>query len=377
MVACGGTGGHLFPGIAVAESWQKRGGEVLLIISEKQIDALATEGYDHLEFERQQSIAMPRIYSPKMIGFGLGFLKGLLHSHKLIGRFKADAVIGMGGFTSTAPLVAGWLKRLPTFIHESNAIPGRANLLNAKFSKRALVGVEECIPHFGNHEATHCGTPLRPALVDQPSQAEAIEHLGLKPDRRTLLIMGGSQGALRLNEVIGESLAHLPADRVQVLHITGPRDYDMAKAAHVAAPDDLHTVAMPFCSEMQWPLAAADLALCRSGASTLTELAAYGVPAILVPYPYAAHDHQTKNAKVFVDRGAAVLWPQDELTPETFAERAAALIGDEDRIQEMGDAMKSLDLPGASEAICDVIHGHVSGRPVPAAEKAAPEKSEA
>lgn len=361
VVACGGTGGHLFPGIAVAESWQKRGGSVLLIISEKQIDALATEGYDHLEFERQQSIAMPRIYSPRMIGFGLGFLKGLLHSRKLIRRFQADAVIGMGGFTSTAPLVAGWLNRLPTFIHESNAIPGRANLLNAKFSSRALVGVAECIPHFGKHAVTHCGTPLRPALVEQPAQAEAIERLGLKSDRKTLLIMGGSQGALRLNEVIGESLVHLPAEQVQVLHITGPRDYDGAKAAHQASPADLHTVVMPFCAEMQWPLAAADLALCRSGASTLTELAAYGVPAILVPYPYAAHDHQTRNARVFVDRGAAALWPQAELTPESFAERVGELILDEAGLQGMGEAMRSLHLPGASEAICDVISGFVSG----------------
>ncbi|NNE92349.1 MAG: undecaprenyldiphospho-muramoylpentapeptide beta-N-acetylglucosaminyltransferase, partial [Verrucomicrobiales bacterium] len=149
VIACGGTGGHLFPGIAVAEAWTARGGEVLILISEKQIDTLATEGYDHLRFERLPSIAMPRITSPKMIGFGFKFLGGLGACRKLLKSFGADAVLGMGGFTSAAPLLAGKLAGLPTFVHESNAIPGRANKLNAKFARTVLVGFERCAAHFG------------------------------------------------------------------------------------------------------------------------------------------------------------------------------------------------------------------------------------
>lgn len=356
VIACGGTGGHLFPGIAVAEAWQRRGGKATLIISEKQIDALATEGYDHLAFERQQSIAMPRIYSPRMIGFAMKFVKCWWQSRSLIRKSKADAVLGMGGFTSTAPLVAGRMQRLPTFIHESNAIPGRANLLNARFSSKVLVGFEACSSHFGaTSSVVQVGTPLRPALIGDPDPEMAREKMGLKPGLRTLLIMGGSQGAQRLNEIVGESLQHLPADRVQVLHLSGPRDYEMVKAFHDKSPEALHTVVLPFCAEMQWPLAAADLSLCRSGASTLTELAAFGIPSVLVPYPFAAHDHQTRNAEVFVDAGGALLWPQDTLTPEGFAGKVSEILGDEATLQKMGQAMSSLHHAGASEAICDLI----------------------
>lgn len=361
IIACGGTGGHLFPGIAVAEEWLRRGGEPMLIISEKQIDTLATEGYEHLRFERQQSIAMPKLCSPKMFGFGVGFLKALGHSRKLIKQFKAEAVLGMGGFTSAAPLAAGKWSRLPTFIHESNAIPGRANLLNAKFSTRVLVGFEACAGHFPGDNISVVGTPLRPSLESPPKKADALAHFGLRPDRKTLLVMGGSQGARRLNELTGLALASLPADKVQVLHITGPQDFEAAKEAHDASPSDLATAILPFCSEMQFALAAADLAVCRSGASTLTELSAFGLPSVLVPYPFAAHDHQTKNADLFVSAGAAELWPQGELKEADFAARLSALLDDDQRLAAMGAAMKSLAVPDASERICDLVEKAIGG----------------
>ncbi len=362
VIACGGTGGHLFPGIAIAEDWQSRGGTALLIISEKQIDALASEGYDHLRFERQPSMAMPSLLSWKILGFGLTFLKGIFQNLRLLREFRADAVLGMGGFTSTAPLVAGRWLGLPTYIHESNAIPGRANLLNARFSTRVLVGFEACASHFGGRPVSVVGTPLRPSLKTRRDPAEARRHFGLLPDRRTLLVTGGSQGALRLNELVGESLPGLPADRIQVLHITGPQDFEMARAAHQRAPEGLRTVVIPFCAEMDQALSAADLVLCRSGASTLCELASFGLPAILVPYPFAAHDHQTRNAEIFSRAGAGQLWPQAELDLATFSSRLVALIDDEAGLQRMGEAMRSLAIPEASQRICEVIEEAIANR---------------
>lgn len=360
VVACGGTGGHLFPGIAVAEVWRKRGGEVMLIISEKQIDTLATEGFGHLRFERQQSIAMPGLFSPRMIPFGIGFLKGLSHSRRLLREFQADAVIGMGGFTSTAPLVAGRLGGLPTFIHESNAIPGRANLLNARFSTRVLVGFEACASHFSGRWISSVGTPLRTSMVNRPDRATALARFGLREDRKTLLIMGGSQGARRLNEMTSEALALFPADRVQVLHITGPQDFEAVEAAHEKNPVGLHSRVLPFCAEMEHALAAADLAVCRSGASTLTELAHYALPAVLVPYPFAAHDHQTRNAEIFSNAGAARLWPQAELTARRFTEAIVGLIEDEDSLAKMSRAMGTFATPNSGEMICDLIEADLS-----------------
>jgi len=357
VIACGGTGGHLFPGIAVAQEWRKRGGEVLLLISEKQIDTLATEGHDDLRFERLKSIGMPRITSPKMIGFGFQFLQGLFQCRKILKDFRADAVLGMGGFTSTAPLMAGWLKRLPTFIHESNAIPGRANKLNAKFARTVLVGFERCAKHFGDAKRTAVvGTPLRAAVEEKPDREAGLQHFDLRADRKTLMVMGGSQGARRINELIVEALPQLPADRVQVLLITGPLDYDTVAPAFEKA--DVGGTVVPFTSEIQFAYAAADLGICRSGASSLTELSHYGLPSILIPYPFAADDHQMRNAEIFSDPGAALLWPQDELEDgETFGSRLVALLDDEAKLGEMHEAMAALAVPDASARICREISG--------------------
>ncbi|MDC0276284.1 undecaprenyldiphospho-muramoylpentapeptide beta-N-acetylglucosaminyltransferase [Verrucomicrobiales bacterium] len=354
VIACGGTGGHLFPGIAVAEAWTQAGGDVLILISEKQIDTLATEGYDHLRFERLPSIAMPKLLSLKMISFGFKFLNGLRACRKLLKSFQADAVLGMGGFTSAAPLLAGKLAGLPTFVHESNAIPGRANKLNAKFARTVLVGFERCAKHFGEAKKTETvGTPLRPAVAEIPDAAVGRAHFGLDENRKTIMVMGGSQGAQRVNELVADAIKKLPLDKVQVLHITGPSDFDATKPAFDATPEAGKVIA--FCSDIQFAYAAADLAICRSGASTLTELAHYGVPSILIPYPYAADDHQTRNAEIFSDPGAAEMWTQNEIDEDNFADRLATLILDEPRMAEMKTKMKALAIPDASDRVCQVV----------------------
>lgn len=353
VIACGGTGGHLFPGIAVAEEWEQRGGKALLLISEKQIDALASEGHGHLRFERMPAVAMPGLSSPRMPAFLYAFVKGLLRCRALIRDFGADAVLGMGGFTSTAPLVAGWMRRLPTFIHDSNAIPGRANKLNARFARSVLVGFAECAPHFGGARVETVGTPLRPKVVVRPSREEAMEFFGLDPSRKTLMVMGGSQGAQRINELVAAGLERFGKAGLQVLHLTGPQDHESVAAAYAEHPEA--GVALPFCSEVQFAYAAADLAVVRSGASCLTEIAFYETPAILVPYPHAADDHQTANAKIFSGPGAAELWPQGQLSEEDFADRVVALATDADRLAEMKKRMAELAIPDASARVCDVV----------------------
>lgn len=362
VIACGGTGGHLFPGIAVAEAWRERGGEALLIISEKQIDALAAEGYGHLRFERQRAMAMPPLWSPRMLGFAAGLGGAFLRSRSLLKAFRAGAVLGMGGFTSTAPLMAGRSLGLPTFIHESNAIPGRANRLNARVSTAVLVGFPGCDRRFGAKTGTVVGTPLRPSVARKPPREEALRRFGLRPDRRTLLVMGGSQGARRLNELVCAALPGLPADRLQVLHITGPQDFEMSRAAHEAVTTGLSHAVLPFCADMENALAAADLAVCRSGASTLTELAYYGLPAVLVPYPFAAHDHQMRNAEIFSGPGAAELWRQEELEEGSFANRLADLMAREETLAAMSRAMAALAIPDAGRRICEVIAAAVDQR---------------
>lgn len=354
VIACGGTGGHLFPGIAVAEAWTRQGGEVLLLISEKQIDTLATEGYDHLRFEKMPSIAMPGLFSVEMPGFLLAFFRSLRACRRLLKDFRADAVLGMGGFTSAAPLAAGKMAGLPTFIHESNAIPGKANRLNAVFSRAVLVGFAECAPHFGKGKPVEfVGTPLRPSLTNRPSRVESLARFGLDPSKKTVMVMGGSQGARRVNELVAASLPAFAGAGIQVLHISGPGDYELVKPAYDASPSA--GVLRDFCSEIQYAYAAADLAVCRSGASTLTELGYFEIPSVLIPYPFAADDHQMSNAKIFSVPGAAELWPQGELDEESFSDKILSLINDDERLADMKVASEGMAVPDASGRVCEVV----------------------
>ena len=353
VIACGGTGGHLFPGIGIAEAWRKRGGEVMLLISEKQIDTLATEGFDHLHFERMPAIAMPRKTSPEMFGFFSKFIKAFFKCRKLFKDWGADAVLGMGGFTSTAPLAAGKLLGKPTFIHEANAIPGRANLLNAKFSDMVLVGFDFCAPRFEGSKTVVTGTPLRPSLVEKPTREESLEFLGLHPDRKTIMIMGGSQGAVRINELVAKSLPKFVEAGIQVLHITGPHDYE--KMTEVFLANRQAGTVADFLNEVQHAYTVADLAICRAGASSSVELAYFGVPAIMIPYPYAADDHQTANAAIFSAPGAAEMWKQSELSEETFADQIIDLVDDSLRLSRMKATMQQLARPDASNEVCDAI----------------------
>lgn len=359
VIACGGTGGHLFPGIAVAEVLRSRGHETLLFISEKQVDSLAAEGYGHLRFEKIPSMAMPRPWSAKMPGFLLGFAKGYRRCANLIRDFKADVILGMGGFTSTAPLIAGWRQGCRTYVHESNAIPGKANLLNARFCRKVLVGWQECASHFKKtgREIIVTGTPLRPRLLIHPKSEDAVRFFGLDPERRILAVMGGSQGARRLNQLVCAARPALEAAGIGIIHITGPADFaEMVKMTPGAAAIEGHSL-RPFLAEMENAYAAADIVLCRSGASTLSELAAFGLPSVLVPYPFAAADHQTLNARIFSEAGAAECWPQGELDESTFPARLLALCGDDAKLKGMRDKMRELGKTDAALRVCEVLEG--------------------
>jgi len=354
VIACGGTGGHLFPGIAVAEELVERGRKVVLLISEKQIDAQASKGYTHLRFERLPSVAMPKPWSPKMISFLLRFSRGLRTTGKLIEEIDAGCVLGMGGFTSTAPLVAGKWKGCRGLIHESNAIPGRANRLNARYAEFALVGWDACLKHFPEGKGKVVGTPVRPNLFKLPDKQAAREKFGLKPDVFTLLVMGGSQGARGINEAVCGILPEL-GDKglVQFLHITGASDLDRVRSVY-----DQHSATAyvsDFCSEMDWAYAASDLSICRSGASSLTEMSVVGLPGILVPYPFAADDHQTRNAEVFVEKEACLLMPQDSLNPQSLAQTVLELATDPVKLPSMSERMRQMSPDPAAQTIADLI----------------------
>lgn len=358
VIACGGTGGHLFPGIAVAQAARARGWETLLLISEKQIDALAVKAHGDLKFEKVPAIGMPKLLSPAMPKFLWRFFRTRRHCARLIREFRADAVLGMGGFTSLPPVMAGRRMGLRTYIHESNAIPGKSNRLTAKYCTAVLLGLEACAKHFPGKTVHVTGTPLRGGMTPA-DRAEARAFFGLEPDRRTVLVMGGSQGARGVNRAVLEAVEKLKdeADAPQILHITGPTEYESVKAGYEAAPGVKASVA-PFCDRMDLAYSAADLAISRSGASSLTELSAFGLPVILVPYPYAAEDHQRRNAEVFTARGAAVVCEEAELSGGRLGDVTRSLLADPAKLESLSRAIREMAPGDAAGRVCDVIAGN-------------------
>ena len=349
IIACGGTGGHLFPGIAVAQELRSRGHEVLLLISEKKVDATASQKYCNLRFEIVPAIAKPSTFSPKMLGFLWRLPKTVRDCRKILTREKADVVLGMGGFTSFPPVYAGSKMGLRTYIHESNAIPGKSNRLTARRCTAVLVGMDEAAGYFPGLQVVHTGTPVRQELNKLPPRDEACQFFGLDPAKRTLLVMGGSQGARSLNTVAVEGTI---GTGWQVLHLAGQDDFERVNQE---VGDRVGYQVMAFCSEMGAALAAADFCLARSGASSLTELSHAGVPALLVPFPHAADDHQTANAKVYERRGAAFLQTQEEVTAKKLKVILGELTGES--LDGMGAAMKGLAEPEAAAKIAKVVEG--------------------
>lgn len=353
IIACGGTGGHLFPGIAVAQAAKARGHEVLVLISEKQIDALASKGHDDLKFATLPAIAMPSVFSLAILKFLYRFWKASRECRRLIKSNGAHAVLGMGGFTSLAPLYAGRRSRLKTLLHESNAIPGKANRLSAKFCDLILLGLAECEKFFLPGKTRVVGTPLRESLKRNIAPEEAWRFFDLDPARKVILVMGGSQGARGVNESVLGALANLDPNSVQLIHLTGPQELGVVQRAY--AESGFRAYVAPFCQRMELAYTVASLCISRAGASSLTEISAFGLPSILIPYPHAADDHQTKNANVFVQAQAAVMIQERDLSSARLASLINDLLQNEPVRSSLSKNMRARSHQNSAELVCDAI----------------------
>lgn len=351
-IAAGGTGGHLFPGLAVAEVLHEKGHEVMVLTSEKHIDAVATEGRSEFRIERLPGMGLPRGISLEAAKFVFRFARGVSQCVGLFRDFRPSAVLGMGGFTSTAPILAGRIRGLPVFVHESNAIPGKANRLNGRIAGGLLIGFQDCEPECGGLRCAFTGTPVRRALLARPSTEEARLRFGLNPEWPTLLVMGGSQGARGINRVMIEVAGEFRGQPFQVIHITGTGDELMVRDAYREAAVPAWVGA--FHHAMQDAYSAATLAVVRSGAASLTELAFFQLPSILIPYPFAAEDHQTRNARVFERVGAGVLLPESGADAQTLAAAIRSVLAPQ-RHALMRAACGSLYVPDAAERVAGVL----------------------
>jgi UDP-N-acetylglucosamine--N-acetylmuramyl-(pentapeptide) pyrophosphoryl-undecaprenol N-acetylglucosamine transferase len=351
-IACGGTGGHLFPGIAVAVELQKRGCQIGLLISPKEIDQQAVKVARNMEIFTLPAVGLQ---NRNYLSFAFSFWKSFRAAIAVFKRRPPQAVLAMGGFTSAPPILAARKFGSKTFLHESNTIPGRANRFLARYVDEAFVGFPETVDRIRASKKSVTGTPVRPQFSEpSPSQVTACRSaLGLVPDLPTVLVVGGSQGASGLNELILSALPLLVSKKWQWLHLTGANDFEKVKAAY--RTQKLKAAVKPFLAEMELALGSATVAISRAGASSLAEIAAVRLPSLLVPFPAAADNHQYFNAHAFERTGAARLLEQKNSTPEKIAAILNELVEDEAARSKMRTALAPWHSPRAAIEIAENI----------------------
>src|SRR5205085_8404627 len=285
------------------------------------------------------------------------FSESLSRCRSIYRRFKPHAVLGMGGFTSTAPILAGRMRGICTFVHESNAVPGKANKIAGRMVRSVLLGFKECAAFFPKGRTEVTGTPIRTELKRLDRQT-ARQRLGLENDLTTLLVMGGSQGASGINQAMIKSLPALRDAALQVVHLTGAREEKLVADNYRRA--NVPAFVASFHHRMEEVYSAADLAAARSGAATLAELASFSLPGILIPFPYASDDHQTRNAEIFTKADAAIVVKEAEILDDILARRIREIIDDPVRLQRMSKNSARLSSHNAANAVVETMERYTA-----------------
>jgi len=348
LIAGGGTGGHLFPGVALAEELilREQGHQILFVGTRHGIEARAVPraGFD-----------LELIEVGGLKGKGLwGWLKGLLRipramwqSRRILKKYKPDVVVGVGGYASGPVLLAAWLMRLPTAVLEQNALPGLTNRVLGRFVRRVFVAFPQAEKFFKKSKVRLLGNPVRKALVDN-LQKNREQRAG-----RHLLIFGGSQGARILNQVVPDAVKTLTGrlPDLEVVHQTGELECDEVKQRYQER--GVTAEVLPFIHGMAAAYRRADVVISRAGATTVAELSLCRKPAVLIPFPYAADNHQVINARALVEAGAAVMILQSDLDAKLLSDEVGAILADGKRRTAMEEAAGQVGRPQSARDICD------------------------
>jgi UDP-N-acetylglucosamine--N-acetylmuramyl-(pentapeptide) pyrophosphoryl-undecaprenol N-acetylglucosamine transferase len=346
LLTTGGTGGHIFPALAVAEEILRQypAADILFVGGSYGPEARIVPAHG-IRFEGLpvRGVMGRGLKAPLALA---AMTAGVARGMRLVGRFNPDVVIGFGGYAAFAAMVAAKLREKPCAVHEQNSVPGMANRLLAKIADRVFISFPDPQEYFLQRKTVLTGNPVRAAIA-----AAGAHRAGHVPARR-LLVMGGSQGAHALNLAVVNMLPQLRDAGVEILHQTGAADLEAVRSAYDKA--GVQATVVDFVEDMAAAYAWTDLALCRAGATTVFELAAAGVPAVFVPFPFATHDHQTANAAFLADRGAAQSIAQRDLEsmpPAVLAGQIIDLLKDHGRLQAMSAAMRRMARPEAAAAI--------------------------
>ncbi len=359
LISCGGTGGHLAPGIAVAEELVARGHGVRMLISEKRVDARLVEKYPDFEFTRVPGTG----FSARPVAlakFGISQARGVSVCRGIVREFRPDCVVGFGGFTSAGVVVAARMSGVPVALHESNRVPGRAVRVLGRWAQRVFLPPGVTMRGVAADVVRAAGMPVRNEIV-RVSQAEARKALGIEAGRKLVVVLGGSQGATVLNDWARGGLKDFAAEGVQICCVTGlDKGRDGVVELETKTGEPVRAYFLMFCDRVGELLSAADLAVTRAGAGTIAELVRCETPAVLVPFPAAADDHQRANAAAVARAGGGVVLEQAEIGK--LKELALGLVTDDGRLAEMREKLRTMGEQDPRAAIVDELEAMAGGR---------------
>jgi UDP-N-acetylglucosamine--N-acetylmuramyl-(pentapeptide) pyrophosphoryl-undecaprenol N-acetylglucosamine transferase len=357
LIAAGGTGGHIYPGIAVAQEIMRRNPEskVRFVGTARGLETklVPKAGF---ELTLIDSAGLKNVSLVARMKGVVILPKSFVAAGRVIREFRPDVVVGAGGYVSGPVVMMAALMRRPTLVMESNALPGWTNRVLARFVNRAAVSFEQALPYFRG-KAVVTGNPVRREFFEIPVK----QH---EPGKLSLLIFGGSQGARAINEAMVAALPKLKTLPVElrIKHQTGPADFEKVRAGYEAAGWNEHAEVCSYIDNMMSDFAVADLVICRAGATTTAELIAAGKASIMIPFPYAADDHQRKNAEALQAAGAARMIVQQELSGERLAKEIEEVVQLPERLSQMEQASRKLARGDAAVAAVDLIEGLVRSR---------------
>ena len=350
VIAAGGTGGHVLPGLRVGEELRRRGFDCEFVGTERGLEArLVPDAGFHLHTLRVG--ALNRVSAARKLSTAIQLPAAVARAFGILRERRTGAVLSLGGYASGPIVAASLLLRIPLIVMEPNAIPGLANRLAARFVRRAFLGFSEARRYFPKGRAEVVGVPIREEFYALPRK----RHLGAA----TILVTGGSQGSRTLNRAAVAAAREWVREGfpggLRLIHQTGEPEYNEVRAEYeeLSRESEIALEALAFIDDMPAAFAEADLIVCRAGASALAELSAAGKASILVPFPFAADDHQRRNAEAMAQSGAARVVLDEEWTGERMVREVGQILGAPGRLEKMEDAARGLARPGAAERIAD------------------------
>ena len=356
IIAGGGTGGHIFPALAIANALKKIDSaiEILFVGANGKMEmekvpeaGYKIEGLDIAGFNRSSLI--------KNVGLPFKLIKSFLQVRRIFKSFNPDAAVGVGGYSTYPVLRSAQSRNIPTFIHESNSLPGKSNMLLGKRATRIFVPSEGMDRYFPAEKISITGNPVRNIFLQKIDKADALKFFGLDAAKKTVFVTGGSQGAKSINETINENIDAFKKNDLQLIWQTG-KNY--AATAAKAEEERMNIWTNAFIDKMECAYAAADVVIARSGAMTIAEMCVVGKPAIFVPYPFSAEDHQVVNAKNLVDKNAALMLKDAEVKERLMPE-LLRLVNDKGLMEQLQNNVSKLGNTNADEVIAHEILNHI------------------